>query len=49
MDNVIVRHELEKKFELRTPIPLPKQYAHFYHTLDTSGAEFTVVKEDVRY
>lgn len=49
MDNVIVQHELGEGFELRTPITLPKHYAHFYHTLETSGAEFTGVKKDVRY
>lgn len=49
MDNIIVQHELGEGFELGTPITLPKHYAHFYHTLETSGAEFTGVKEDVRY
>lgn len=49
MDNVIVWHEIEKGFELGTPIPWPKHYAHFYHPMDTLGTEFTGVKEDVRY
>lgn len=49
MDNVIVRHETEKGFELETPISLPKHYVHVSHTMDTSGTEFIGAKEEVRY